>query len=153
MKKTKLICTLALILCGCATVPQTGNFVADGDQAPIAADAVQQLASLYAPAHTQFALRQATPDAFGKALVQSLRERGYQIIEYVEETTHANRANAAQQTPPADPPGTTALRYVFDAAGDDIYRLTLFVGNQTLSRPYTARGGVFTPTGAWSRKE
>lgn len=143
MNTTKIICTLALILCGCATVPQTSNFVADGDQAPIATDAVQQLASLYAPAHTALALQQPTSDPFGQALVQGLRARGYQVAEYVP-------ANPREDAP--RPQAGTPLRYVLDAAGD-IYRLTLFVGDQAISRPYTAQAGSFTPAGAWSRKE
>lgn len=143
MHPAKLICTLAFILCGCATTAPGGNFVTEGDQTPLAADAVHQLASLYPPAHTALALQQPTTDPFGTALVNGLRARGYQVAEYVP-------ANPREDAP--RPQAGTALRYVLDAAGD-IYRLTLFVGDQAISRPYTAHAGSFTPVGAWSRKE
>ena len=57
-------------------------------------------------------------------------------------------------------PATTAasgglpLRYVLDQAGDsNLYRLTLMVGNQSITRPYLAQNGTFAPAGYWVRKE
>lgn len=67
---------LALGLGGCATTSQYGNFVQSAalDQQKLATDAVQQLATLYAPARTRLELQQPTPDPFGQALVKSLRD-------------------------------------------------------------------------------
>jgi hypothetical protein len=46
------------------------------------------------------------------------------------------------------------LRYVLDQAGDsNLYRLTLMVGNQSITRPYLAQNGTFAPAGYWVRKE
>jgi hypothetical protein len=66
-------------------------------------------------------------------------------------------ASAASQ---ASAPATTAasgglpLRYVLDQAGDsNLYRLTLMVGNQSITRPYLAQDGTLAPAGYWVRKE
>ena len=61
------LCALALGLGGCATTSQYGNFVQSAalDQQKLATDAVQQLATLYAPARTRLELQQPTPDPFG----------------------------------------------------------------------------------------
>lgn len=143
---------LALGLGGCATTSQYGNFVQSAalDQQKLATDAVQQLAMLYAPARTRLELQQPTPDPFGQALVKSLRDKGYALLEYAP-------ASAASQ---ASAPATTAasgglpLRYVLDQAGDsNLYRLTLMVGNQSITRPYLAQNGMFAPAGYWVRKE
>ena len=74
---------LALGLGGCATTSQYGNFVQSAalDQQKLATDAVQQLATLYAPARTRLELQQPTPDPFGQALVKSLRDKGYALLE------------------------------------------------------------------------
>ena len=74
---------LALVLAGCATSPPYGHFAASpvAVNQTIAADAVKQLTSLYPPAKTRLELQQPTPDAFGMALVEGLRERGYALLE------------------------------------------------------------------------
>ena len=116
---------LALGLGGCATTSQYGNFVQSAalDQQKLATDAVQQLATLYAPARTRLELQQPTPDPFGQALVTAAS-------------------------------GGLPLRYVLDQAGDsNLYRLTLMVGNQSITRPYLAQNGTFAPAGYWVRKE
>ena len=35
----------------------------------------------------------------------------------------------------------------------NLYRLTLMVGNQSITRPYLAQNGTFAPAGYWVRKE
>jgi len=43
---------------------------------------------------------------------------------------------------------------VLDQAGDsNLYRLTLLVGNQSITRPYLVQDGSFAPAGYWVRKE
>lgn len=135
---------LALALGGCAMSPQYGNFVESTapDQHQLAADAVQQLVTLYVPAQTRLQLQQPTPDPFGQALVQSLRDKGYALVEF------------APGAPSA--PGGLPLRYVLDQADDDaapLFRLTLMIGNQAIARPYLAQNGVFAPAGYWVRRE
>ena len=151
MRKIIIAALFALTLAGCATTGQYGNFVpAAANQQQIATDAVQQLATLYPPAKTRFELHQATPDAFGLALVNTLRERGYALLEF----SPADQAKASAATAPAGAPAALPLRYVLDQAGTtNLYRLTLLVGNQSITRPYLAQNGTFAPAGYWVRKE
>jgi hypothetical protein len=138
-------------LAGCASIKPYGNFL--GANAPatlnekLAADTVKQLTVLYPPASTRFDLGQPTPDAYGSALVESLRIEGYAILEFEpDEAALADNPNTAG-------PGLN-LRYVLDApASTNLYRLTLMVGSQSLSRAYVAQNDSVAPAGAWVRKE
>jgi len=151
MRKIIIAALFALTLAGCATTSQYGNFVPTAvNQQQIATDAVQQLATLYPPAKTRFELHQATPDAFGLALVNTLRERGYALLEF----SPTDQAKASATPAPAGEPAALPLRYVLDQAGTtNLYRLTLLVGNQSLTRPYLEENGSFVPAGYWARKE
>ncbi|CDN88996.1 conjugal transfer protein TrbH [Hydrogenophaga intermedia] len=150
MRKIIIAALFVLALGGCATTGQYGNFVpptAAVDQQQLAREAVQQLAVLYPPAKTRLELQQATPDAFGQALVLTLRERGYALLEF-------NPASAKVQATAGSEPAGLPLRYVLDQAGDsNLYRLTLLVGNQSITRPYLVQDGSFAPAGYWVRKE
>ena len=138
-------------LAGCASIESYGNFL--GANAPatlnekLAADTVKQLTVLYPPASTRFDLGQPTPDAYGSALVESLRIKGYAILEFEPD-----------EASPADKPDTAgpglSLRYVLDApASTNLYRVTVMVGSQSLSRAYVAQNDTVAPAGAWVRKE
>ena len=138
-------------LAGCASIEPYGNFL--GANAPatlnekLAADTVKQLTVLYPPASTRFDLGQPTPDAYGSALVESLRIKGYAILEFEpDEAASAGKPNTAG-------PGLS-LRYVLDApASTNLYRVTVMVGSQSLSRAYVAQNETVAPAGAWVRKE
>lgn len=151
MRKIAIAALFVVAISGCATTAQYGNFVpptAAVDQQQLAREAVQQLAALYPPAQTRLDLQHATPDAFGQALVLTLRERGYALLEFDQPGTQATADSAT--VPPAGMP----LRYVLDQAGDsNLYRLTLLVGDQTITRPYLVQNGSFAPAGYWVRKE
>lgn len=162
MRKIFSFALLALALGGCTTTATSryGNFVPSAalDQHRLADDAVQQLAMLYAPAHTRLELQQPTPDPFGQALVKSLRDKGYALQEFIPASaTTKSPASAGSQ--PGAVATTTAtgglpLRYVLDQAGEsELYRLTLMVGSQSIARPYLVQNGTFTPAGYWMRKE
>lgn len=154
MRKITIAALLVIALSGCATTGtgQYGNFVpptAAADQQQLARDVVQQLATLYPPAKTRFDLQHATPDPFGQALVLTLRESGYALLEFDKTGPQATTAAGA----PASPAGLP-LRYVFDQAGEsNLYRLTMLVGNQSITRPYLVQDGGFAPAGYWVRKE
>ncbi|PRD67630.1 conjugal transfer protein TrbH [Malikia spinosa] len=162
MRKMASLALLALALGGCATTSQSpyGNFVQSAalDQQKLAADAVQQLATLYVPARTRLELQQPTPDPFGQALVKTLRDKGYALLEFTPAGAPAQASASAtsQPSPAATPavPGGLSLRYVLDQAGDsNLYRLTIMVGSQSITRAYLAQNGVFAPAGSWVRKE
>lgn len=162
MRKIASLALLALALGGCATTSQSpyGNFVQSAalDQQKLAADAVQQLATLYVPARTRLELQQPTPDPFGQALVKTLRDKGYALLEFTPAGAPAQASASASSPPsPAETPAvprSLPLRYVLDQAGDsNLYRLTLMVGSQSITRAYLAQNGVFAPAGSWVRKE
>lgn len=153
MHKIIIIILFVLALGGCATTGQYGNFVLSAaavDQQQLAREAVQQLAILYPPAKTRLELKQATPDAFGQALVLMLREQGYALLEFAPATAKTLAAAASASAEPTGLP----LRYVLDQTGDsNLYRLTLLVGNQSITRPYLVQNGKSMPAGYWVRKE
>jgi len=114
--------------------PTYGNQV--GNSGPAAMnetlvnDTVAQVMTLYPPTTSGFYLIQTTLDEFGQGLVTGLRQQGYQILL------------ASDVTGPHLPPGL------------DVYRVTLFVGPESISRAYvpTATGAV-APAGPWSRRQ
>lgn len=154
MRKIAFLAVLAIGLAGCATIgPATtyGNFTQSVPAAfnqTMADDAAKQLVAVYPPASTQLDLQHATQDAFGVALVESLRIKGYAILEF--------KPTAQVASIVTNEPANTSkpLRYVVDQAESNLYRLTLLVGNQSLTRAYaTAQNGALYPAGAWLRKE
>ena len=150
MRATLLAVLVALALAGCATPAPYGNYLntASVDSQKLAADAVKQLTVLWPPARTRLALQQATRDAFGAALVKALRESGYALAEF--------SSDAAREKTDAAPGAGQALplRYVLDQAGpSNLYRLTLAVGTQSITRAYQERNGALVPAGYWVRRE
>ena len=143
MRQFTLAALLAMALAGCASTAPYGNFATHppaGLEERIAADTVKQLVALYPPARTRFHLGQPTPDAYGSALVEALRARGYALVEFKEAA-------------PAAAPGLS-LNYVLDAAASpNLYRVTVTVGQKSLSRAYLAQNDRVAPAGAWVRKE
>ena len=159
-----VLCIALAGLAGCATTAPYGNFVknpaAGLDQQKIASDTVQQLVTLYPPAKTRFELEQPTPDPFGQAFVNDLRAKGYALLEFdpqakkAQQAAPADQASAASATPVPTYTSSLPLRYVFDQAiGMNLYRVTVMVGNQSITRPYVQQDGTAVPAGYWVRKE
>ena len=151
-------------LAGCATpeLPAYGNFTHSAPAAmeqTLADDAAKQLAALYPPASTRLDLQQATPDAFGSRLVESLRAKGYALLEFKPGSKTAALPSTATATATATTTDMAAgagkpLRYIVDQLDANLYRLTLQVGDQSLTRAYApAQSGTLRPAGAWVRKE
>lgn len=154
-------------LTGCATHDAAtsspyGNFVDDSPAAcdqKMAADAVKRLMAVYPPARTRFDLQQFTSDAFGTALVASMRGKGYALLEYKPAPGVQGPATPGDPAPAGGVIGKTSaatlsLRYILDLdRGSNLYRVTLLVGNQSLTRAYLAQNGSVLPAGAWVRKE
>ena len=143
MRQFALSALLVMALAGCASTAPYGNFATHppaGLEERIAADTAKQLVALYPPARTRFHLGQPTPDAYGSALVEVLRAKGYALVEFKEAA-------------PATVPGLS-LHYVLDAAASpNLYRVTVTVGQKSLSRAYLAQNDRVAPAGAWVRKE
>ena len=141
---------LALLLAGCTTKSPLhyGNYLnpsAVTYNKEIAEDSVKKLVAIYPPATTRIDIKQTTADDFGGKLVELLRVKGYAILEYnpATEAQSKNSANSAID-----------LKYIVDQVQSmSIYRATLLINEQPLSRVYTANNGVLQPAGAWARKE
>lgn len=161
MRKFALLGSLWLSLGSCATT-QYGDFAKTTDRynRDIATDTVKELATLYPPAHTRFNIEQATPDAFGTTFIAALRSRGYAVAEYQRPGTADHRdplrraAHPYLFRAPSSAPTEVALRYVVDQLGEDeLYRVTLWLDDASLSRAYVAQDRSLVPAGYWTRKE
>jgi hypothetical protein len=162
MRKFAFLALLLLGLAGCATAPQSlyGNFVQNAAQAndkKMADDALKQLVALYPPASTRFDLQHVTPDFFGTYLVESMRAKGYAVLEFKPEPKAATAALSSASTAAAAPstPGLS-LSYIVDQPKDSgLYRVTLLINRQqSLDRVYqVAQDGALYPAGSWVRKE
>jgi hypothetical protein len=142
MRELAIIAFITLILEGCAHNASFGNFAnnpAAIDQI-IADDAVKQIVTLYPPAKTSFELKQPSSDAFGIGLVSGLRKQGFALTEF-----HHDEATIS----------ALPLRYVLDKTGGEtrLYRLTVMVGDQSITRPYRERNSTVVPAGYWVHKE
>ena len=142
------VTVLLTCLAGCATEkPGNGNFIQaepTAYSAKLVSDSVQQLVKVFPPAKTRFDLAQPTPDAFGTMLVASLRGKGYALREF-----DAAPAAKAKESEPL-----ITFRYTVDQLGEfNLYRVTLLVGDQSLTRAYQARNGALLPAGSWMHKE
>ena len=156
MRHAACVLLCAVGLAGCATAPSPyGNFAQEapaGYDRTVAEDAVRQLTVVYPPANTRFDLQQPTPDPFGTWLTQSLRAKGYAVQEAASTPIAQGRAARGEGGMASGTPTVFPLRYVFDRAAD-LYRVTLLVGDQSLTRAYLAQNGAIHPAGAWVRKE
>jgi type IV secretion system protein TrbH len=157
MRKSASFTLLLAWVSGCAINPPQpqgiyGNFVPAETatyQQQFAADAIRQLEQLYPPASTRFDLRQPAPDPFGISLTGSLRGMGYALMEMKAPAAASNGAPS-----PAVSGGGVPLSYIVDAVSTGgMFRVALFIGNQSLTRAYLVRDGAAHPAGAWVRKE
>ena len=70
--------------------------------------------------------------------------KGYALVEV--------KASPQEAAPPTAP--GLSLHYVLDAvASPNLYRVTVMVGQKSLSRAYLAQNNRVAPAGAWVRKE
>jgi hypothetical protein len=144
-----VLALLIIALAGCASKPvptpsRYGNFTANTPvlEQRAAADALLQLAALYPPAQTRFNMQLTARDAFGAALVEGLRARGYALMEF------------SGQIPVDSSSAGLSLGYVIDQqTASNLYRVVVVVGDSSLARGYLALNDSILPAGAWVRKE
>lgn len=141
---------MVLFLVGCATngpLPYGNrlNPAALAYNRAIAADTVKKLVVLYPPADMTIILKQVATDDFGGSLIGLMRTEGYAVLEY----------NSTTELPAKEAPNSSiSLNYIIDQVpAMALYRATLFINGQPLSRVYTADKGVLQPAGSWVRKE
>lgn len=158
MRTSKLLLFVVTGIAGCAGghAPATyGNFIpipAKFDEKVVADDVVRKIAVLYPPARTSITMRQATPDAFGTSLTAALRVKGYALAEFGSGQKTADPETDALSRPPAN--GNLAFAYLVDQPLEaGMYRVTVLINDQSLSRVYQAKDGSLVPAGYWVRKE
>lgn len=136
----------SLFLTGCASKGY-GNYsnASIFASTSMADSTVSHLVSLYPPGNTEFSLKQPATDPFGTVLVQRLRSRGYAVKEFISNKKPLTAVSAA--------PGTS-LGYVVNTVAPNLYQVTAYVGNATLSRGFvTATDGKAYPAGPWTRED
>lgn len=155
-----IACTISLSLSACSTVGHFGNHLSEEDQASelvFSRAAISKIEELYAPAKVQFQLKHPAEDSFGQQLIKGLREKGYALVEHVPPP-----AFSLEETEPEQPKATIAgystrelpLQYILDRPGQsDLYRLSLLIDGQALSRAYVLQNDKLYPAGQWVRQE
>lgn len=132
-------------LAGCATQPY-GNYVENNSSTyskTMADDVAQQLMLLFPPASTRFNMQHQASDSFGAALTENLRVSGYAVHDYKKTQRTAPGANLDEGT---------SLGYILDRS-KEVYRLSVVVDEQILTRAYMPYKDAIYPAGAWTQKE
>lgn len=146
MRRSMLPLFLPLMLAGCVATKPTANVVdlrGNISSETLAEDAVAQLSQVFPPAKTPLYFTRTADDAFGRAFVIGLREKGYAI----EETVGDPVGDQSQH-------GGLPVAYIIDPiAGEAGYRLSLMVGNGVLSRAYSVYQDGSVGGGAWAYRE
>jgi hypothetical protein len=135
MKKLSVL-LLAIFLSSCAST-QYGNFMPTSQSKDIylAKNATSQLTRIYPPAQYTFRISQKVNDGFGRNLIHEMRSKGYGVVENVQ----IRQAN---------------FFYVVDEIRRaHLYRVSLYIGSQTLSRVYVKTNKKIAPISSWSHKE
>jgi hypothetical protein len=136
VKKLSVLVWIVL-LSSCASM-QYGNFTpsSQSNDVYLATDAASQLARVYPPARYTFRIGQKICDGFGTHLIQAMRTKGYGVIENMHARKQAN------------------FFYVVDETErNHLYRVSLYVQRESLSRMYAKTHGKLTPISPWSHKE
>lgn len=135
---------VTLNLVGCATT-QVGNFAtapADAYQTMVD-DTVTRLTGLYPPARTCFQINQKIRDPFGALLVKSLRLKGYSVIDSPSKKIKNQIVNNA-----------ISFAYIVDSPRSPaLYRVSIMIGCNAISRAYAFNQGHLYPSGSWAYKE
>ncbi|MDN7880115.1 hypothetical protein [Burkholderia aenigmatica] len=154
-----------MTLAGCVSTAQYGDF-SNGSSSignGLASDMVEKLSADYPPARTRLNVEQPTQDAFGSLFVSRLRSKGFAVAELNQPDMDATgkprdelrrAAHPYFFRAPAPAQTTVDMRYVVDQLGvDSLYRVTIWLGDKSVSRAYVAQGTDVSPIGAWVRKE
>lgn len=160
-RQLSVVLGIGLLLAGCVSSSPYGYLVSGTvpPQMPerLAQDTVTRMEALYPPAHTRLALTHSATDPYGMALIEALRRKGYGVMESgvntrMNPSTRDDRPVAVQAV--VSHKEGLPFSYVVDGPFESgLYRVTLFIGSQSLSRVYRMDQQVFAQAGAWVRKE
>ena len=149
LRITILLIFLANLI-GCVTT-HYGNYAVapESFNKEMANDTAKQLVALYPPARTRLVFKQPNKDLYGTSLVASLRAKGYSVVE-----TQEKGIKFSVRAPSASSIFGIDLCYVVDSPiRNKLYRVTVILGHQSISRAYTLQNGSIVPIGYWVRKE
>lgn len=136
-----LFVAIVISLCaGCAS--QYGSTVKNNSDANeiIAIDSLKKLAELYLPAKTTFSLAHpvSEKDIFAQTLISGLRDRGYAVEEFKKGIS---------------PTGVPLRISLDELRGEELFRVSLLVDDQVITRAYRNDAGLITQASAWAFKE
>ncbi len=160
-RRLSFVFGIGLLLAGCVGPSPYGYLVSATvpPQMPerLAQDTVTRMEALYSPAHTHLALTHPATDPYGMALIEALRRKGYGVMEpRVNTRTYPSTRD---DMPVAVQPAVSHTEglpfgYVVDGPFESrLYRVTVFIGSQSLSRVYRMDQHVLAQAGAWVRRE
>ncbi len=162
MRRLSLVLGIGLgfLLASCVSPPY--GYLINGAVPPqmperLAQDTVTRMEALYPPAHTRLALTHPATDAYGLALMEALRRKGYGVLDYRVNT----RLSPSTRNDMPEPVQLAVnhkeglpFGYVIDGPFEPrLYRVTVFIGSESLSRVYHIDEQVIAQAGAWVRKE
>ncbi len=160
-RRLSVLLGIGLLLAGCVN-PSPYGYLVGGTVPPqmperLAQDTVTRMEALYPAAHTRLALTHPATDPYGLALIEALRRKGYALMEHRVNTRTA--ISTRDDMPVAVQPAAShevglPFGYVVDGPFESrLYRVTVFIGSQSLSRVYRMDQQVLAQAGAWVRKE
>lgn len=162
MRRFTLVLWIGVMLAGCVTAGPYG-YAINGKIPPymserLAHDTVAKMETVYPPALTRLRLMHPATDPFGIALTETLRRKGYGVRETRVHTAAIPSTREEQQAriehPAVSQDEGLPFRYVVDGPFEQrLYRVTVFIGNQSLSRAYLMDEQAMAHAGAWARKE
>ena len=160
-RRLSLVLGIGLLLAGCVSPTPYGYLVTGTvpSQMPeqLAQDTVTRMEDLYPPAHTRLAVIHPATDAYGLALIEALRRKGYALMEHRVNTRTAI-STRDDMSGPVQPAVSREVGlpfgYVVDGPFEPrLYRVTVFIGSHSLSRASRMDQQVLAQAGAWVRKE
>ncbi len=160
-RRLSVVLGIGLLLVGCVS-PSPYGYLVSGTVPPqmperLAQDTVTRMEALYPPAHTRLTLTHPATDPYGVALIEALRRKGYGVMESrvptrMNPSTRDDMPRAVQPVVSHDV--GLPFGYVVDGPFEPrLYRVTVFIGSQSLSRAYRMDQQVLAQAGAWVRKE
>ncbi len=141
-----MVMSLMTLVVGCDSRQQYGNFTKVDSQS-LVNDAVAMMLATYPPAQTRLNMLHEPKDDWGSKLVRVLRTHGYAVAEYNAKPAEKDKYSQS---------GVGLAFILNEYKPDKEYNLTLFIGNDIVSRSYALRGAddskIFVGLGQWSRR-
>ncbi len=143
---------LVVLMVGCAaknTQLSRGEISppkAESSLSVIADDALEQLNIIFPAATTRFKITESMSGRFGQNLLDGLRKSGYALAIT---TTRPLKENTESRAVIPSQTKSFPFDFVLDQPSANLYRITIMIGDNTLSRAYAQVQDEFFPAGSW----